>query len=129
MRGLKLFLLLVRDVQTIVVDLYARCIVSVIRNEFKKLTRFSHKLFCALVWVLCKLFPDVAQTEFRHRITSCIVYDVVMSQRYSLMYTYALDVCCFLLQSSASDGLSRRLHHNLYESVHQLCEKTSFASA
>ena len=94
----------------------------------KNLRGFGHKLSRASVWVLCKLSPDVVQTEFSDRTTSCIVYDVVIAQRYSLMCTYALYESCFLLRSRASDGVSRRLHLNLHESVHVLCEKTSFAS-
>ena len=60
-----LFRLLVSDVQTLVVDyLYVRYIVCVVRNEFKELTRFDHKLFRAHIWVLCKLSPYVVQTEY-----------------------------------------------------------------
>ena len=51
-----------------------------------------------------------------------------MAERYYLVCTYALDVNCLLLRSRATDGLSRRLHLNLHESVHILCEKTSFVS-
>ena len=97
----KLFRLIVCDVQTIVVNyLYVRDIVSVVRNEFKELTRFGHKLSRASVWVLCKLSPDVVQTEFSDRTTSCIVYDVVIAQRYSLVCTYALYASCFLFAQS-----------------------------
>ena len=79
-KSLKLFRLLVRDVQTIVVNyLYIRYIVSVVRNEFKELTKFGHKLFRAPVWVLCLISPDVVQTGLSDRPTSCIVYDVVIA--------------------------------------------------
>ena len=39
-------------------------IVSVVKIEFKELTRLGHKLFHALVWIMCKLSPDVVQTVF-----------------------------------------------------------------
>ena len=90
--------------------------------------RVGHKLFRAPVWVSCKLSSNVVQTEFGNRTTSCIVYDVVISQRYSLVCTYSLNERRFLLRSRASDGVSRRIHLNLHESVHVLCEKISFAS-
>ena len=123
-RSLKLFRLLVCDVHTFVVNyMYIRYIVSVVRNEFKERTRFGHKLFRAPVWVLYKLSPDIVQTEFSGRTTSCIVYDVVIAQRYSLVCTYALDESCFLLWSRASDEVSRRLHLNLHKSVHLRCKK------
>ena len=90
--------------------------------------RFGHKHFRAPVWVLCKHSPDVVQTEFIDRTTSCILYDVVIAQIYSLVCTYALDESCFPLWSRTSDGISRCLHLNLHESVHVRCEKASFAS-
>ena len=73
------------------------------------------------------LSSDVVQTEFSDRTTSCIGYDVVIAQRYSVMCTYTLDDSCFLWRSCASYGVSRRLHLNLHESVHVLCEKPSIA--
>ena len=77
----------------------------------------------------CANFP---QMLFRQSLATvrrpAFVYDVVIAQIYSLVCTYALDESCFLLRSRASDGVSRRLHLNLHESVHVLCEKTSFAS-
>ena len=92
-RRLKLFRLLVRDVQTIVVDyLYVRYIVSVVRNEFKELTRLGYKLFRAPVWVMRKFSLGVGQREFSDLATDCIVHDVVTTLKYALMCTYALDV-------------------------------------
>ena len=64
-RGLELIRHFVRDAETlVVVDLYIRCIVCVVRNDFKDLTRLGHKLFRAPVLVRCKLSSHVVQTEF-----------------------------------------------------------------
>ena len=72
--------------------------------------------------------PYGVQAEFSDLTTPCIVYDVVITQIYSLVCTYALYECCFLLRSGASDGVSTGLHLNLHESVHVLCENNSLAS-
>ena len=66
---------------------------------------------------------SVVQTEFSDRAKSCVVYDVVMVKKYHLGCTYTLDVSCFLLQSCASNGVSRYLHLNLHETDHIMCEK------
>ena len=75
---------------------------------------------------MCKLSPDVVQTAFSDRATSCSVRYVIRAHRCSLMCTYAQDVNYSLMQSREIDGVSRRAYLNLHESIHVLYEKTPF---